>query len=180
MVAPRDLGYNICSRVIKPNMLPNLEETNKDIEAAVSRVEPVIIRKGQNIVNKGETVTPSQIELLNASGVLKQGIIDYKLLAGYSLLILMLGLLTALYIRNFHARIYYNKSSLLLIGTVVVLVLFLSLGANIISGYLAPVAAVSMLITMLLDAKVGFMVNVPVALLVALIADGNITVLFLA
>lgn len=176
----RDLGYNICSRVIKPNMLPNLEETNKDIEAAVSRVEPVIIRKGQNIVNKGETVTPSQIELLNASGVLKQGIIDYKLLAGYSLLILMLGLLTALYIRNFHARIYYNKSSLLLIGTVVVLVLFLSLGANIISGYLAPVAAVSMLITMLLDAKVGFMVNVPVALLVALIADGNITVLFLS
>jgi putative nucleotidyltransferase with HDIG domain len=176
----RDLGYNICSRVIKPNMLPNLEETNKDIEAAVSRVEPVIIRKGQNIVNKGETVTPSQIELLNASGVLKQGIIDYKLLAGYSLLILMLGLLTALYIRNFHAQIYYNKSSLLLIGTVVVLVLFLSLGANIISGYLAPVAAVSMLITMLLDAKVGFMVNVPVALLVALIADGNITVLFLS
>ena len=176
----RDLGYNICSRVIKPNMLPNLEETNKDIEAAVSKVEPVIIRKGQNIVNKGETVTPSQIELLNASGVLKQGIIDYKLLAGYSLLILMLGLLTALYIRNFHAQIYYNKSSLLLIGTVVVLVLFLSLGANIISGYLAPVAAVSMLITMLLDAKVGFMVNVPVALLVALIADGNITVLFLS
>ena len=175
----RDLGYNICSRVIKPNMLPNLEETNKDIEAAVSRVEPVIIRKGQNIVNKGETITPSQIELLNASGVLKQGIIDYKPLAGYSLLILMLGLLTALYIRNFHARIYYNKSSLMLIGTVVVLVLFLSLGANIISGYLAPVAAVSMLITMLLDAKVGFMVNVPVALLVALIADGDITVLFL-
>jgi putative nucleotidyltransferase with HDIG domain len=175
----KELGYNICSRVIKPNMLLNTEETNKDIEAAISKVEPVIIKKGQNIVAKGQTVTPSQIELLSASGILKQGIIDYRLLAGYALLILMLGILTALYIRNFHSRIYYNRSNLLLIGTVVVLVLFISLGANIISGYLAPVAAVSMLITMLLDAKVGFMVNVPVALLVALIADGSITVLFL-
>ncbi|MDD3298763.1 MAG: HDIG domain-containing metalloprotein [Bacillota bacterium] len=175
----RQLGYSIADRVIKPNMLPSIEETNKDIEAAVSKVEPVIIRKGQNIVNRGDAVTRSQIELLNASGILKQGIIDYRLLAGYSMLILMLGILIALYIKNFHPRIYYNRSHLMLIGTVVVLILFISLGANIISGYLAPVAAVSMLITMLLDAKVGFMVNVPVAMLVALIADGSLTVLFL-
>lgn len=175
----RQLGYNIADRVIKPNMLPNLVETNRDIEAAVNRVEPVIIRKGQYLVNRGDTVTNAQIELLSASGILKQGIIDYRLLAGYSMLILMLGILIALYIKNFHPLIYNKRGNLLFIGTVVVLILFISLGANIISGYLAPVAAVSMLITLLLDAKVGFMVNVPVAMLVALIADGSLTVLFL-
>ena len=95
------------------------------------------------------------------------------------MLILMLGILIALYIKNFHPLIYNKRGNLLFIGTVVVLILFISLGANIISGYLAPVAAVSMLITLLLDAKVGFMVNVPVAMLVALIADGSLTVLFL-
>ena len=124
----KNLGYNICSKVIKPNMLPNLEETNKDIEAAVSRVEPVIIRKGQNFVIRGETVTASQIELLNASGILKQGIIDYKLFTGYALLILELGILTVLYIKNFHSHIYRNGAHLMLIGAVVVLVLFISLG----------------------------------------------------
>lgn len=175
----KQLGYNISDQVIKPNMLPNIEETNKDIEIAVSKVEPVIIRKGQHIVNRGETVTISQIDLLNASGILKQGIIDYRLLTGYAMLILMLIILIAIYIRNFHSRIYYNRSYLMLIGTVAVIILFISLGANIISGYLAPVAAVSMLLTMLLDAKVGFMVNVPVALLVSLIADGSLTVLFI-
>ncbi len=176
----RNIGYNISDRVIRPNMLPDTEETNKDINAAVNRVEPVIISKGQNIVSKGQALTSSHIELLKASGLLKQGFIDYKLLAGYALLIFIMGLLTALYIKNFRPDIYYNRSHLMLIGAVVILVLFISLGANIISGYLAPVAVVSMLITMLLDARIGFMVNVPVALLVALIADNSITVLFMA
>ncbi len=175
----RQLGYNISSKMIKPNMLPNYEETNKDIEVAIGKVEPVIIRKGQFIVNKGDRVTSSQIDLLNASGILKQGTIDYKLVTGYALLILILGVLVALYIKNFHVEIYYNKGNLMLIGTIAVLILFISLGANIISGYLAPVATVAMLITMLLDAKVGFIVNVAVALLVALIADSNLTVLFM-
>lgn len=175
----RQLGHSISNKVIRPNMLPNYEETNKDIQEAISRVEPIIIRKGQFIVNKGDMVTVSQIDLLSTSGILKQGIIDYKLLIGYALLILILGTLIALYIKSFHTQIYYNKGNIMLIGTIVVLILFISFGASIISGYLAPVATVSMLITMLLDAKIGFIVNVPVALLVALIADSSFTVLFM-
>ncbi len=180
MQSAKELGVGIASKVIRPNMLPNIEETNRDIEAALDRVEPVIIRKGQNIINRGDTVTPEQIELLSTSGILKQGVVDYKLLAGYSLLIFLLGLLTVLYIKYFHPGIYYNRSSLMLIGVITILVLFISLGANVISAYLAPVAAVSILITILLDAKLGVMISIPVALLVALIAENSTVVLFLA
>jgi hypothetical protein len=176
----RELGYNISDRVIRPNMLPNTEETNRDIEAAINRVEPVIIRKGQNIINRGETVSPSQIELLRSSGILRQGFFDYKLLAGYSLLIFVLGLLTVLYIKYFHPGIYNNRGNLMLIGVITTLALFISLGANIISAYLAPVAAVSILITILLDARLGIMISIPVALLMGLIAESSATVLFLA
>lgn len=175
----RDLGYNISIKVIKPNMLPNIEETKKDIDAAVSKVQPVVIKKGQNIVSRGERVTQSKIELLKASGLLGEGFIDMSLFSGYALLILVLEVLSALYLRYFHKDIYRNNSSLMLIGLIVIVVTFISIGSNIISSYLLPSAAASMLITILLDARVAIFINLPVAIIAALLAgESSIVVIF--
>jgi hypothetical protein len=176
----KDLGYNISVKVIRPNLLPNMKETNRDIDAAISQVEPVVIKKGQNIVNKGEELTWSHIELLKASGLLKESLIDIRLLIGYGLLTFILGLLTAIYIKYFHRSIYKNRGNLMLIGLITILILFISMGANVISKYLIPIPAISMLITILLDARVAIMVNVPVSMLVGLIAGNDITVIFIA
>ncbi len=169
----KDLGYNLSSKVIRPNMLPDTEGTQKDIDIAVSQVEPVVIHKGQNIVSRGEGITEAHIELLKASGLLKEGLIDIRLAGGYALLVFVLQLLTVLYIRHFHNRIYENTGNLLLIGLITVMVLFISLGINVISSYLIPTAAIPMLIAVLLDPRVAVMVNFAMAVLVGLMAGSN-------
>jgi len=177
----KDLGCNISVSVIRPNMLPDIEGTQKDIDNAIGQVEPVVIKKGQNIVSRGELINEAQIEILKASGLLKEGIIDIKLITGYALLIFILELLTVLYLKNFHRKIYQNTGNLMLIGFITIIVLFVSLGANIISSYLIPTAAISMLITILLDVRVAILVNFSVAVLVGLLAGSyDISVMIVA
>ncbi|MBA1337183.1 MAG: HD domain-containing protein [Firmicutes bacterium] len=178
--ALKELGYNISVSVIRPNLLPNTEETNKDIDRAIGQVEPVIIKKGQNIVAKGERLTEAHMELLKASGLLKESFIDIRMLAGYGLLLFILGLLTAFYLKYFHRPIYKNKGNLMLLGLIIILILFICMGASIISMYMVPVSAISMLITILLDARAAIMINIPVSILVGLIVGNETAVLVMA
>jgi putative nucleotidyltransferase with HDIG domain len=176
----KDLGYNISVGVIRPNLLPDEEETKRDLEEAARSVTPVIIRKGQNIVNKGEVLTRAHIDMLKNAGLLKESFVDLRLLTGYGVLILILTVLTVLYIKYFHRPIYVNRGNLMMIGLITVVILFVSFGSSMLSKYLAPVPAISMLITMLLSPRLAIMITLPIAISMGLLAGNDITVVFTA
>ena len=88
------------------------------------------------------------------------------------------------FIRRYYPEIYKNDMLLLLLGLVFVLVISISRFLTIIKvgdqpalgnliGYLAPVAAGSMLIAILLDDHLAYFMTLIIALYVGLLTEGN-------
>ena len=93
---------------LQPNIVFDQEATRIKQDAAAEAVQPVIYKKGQNIVMKGEVVTPSQYAVLDSLGMLDQpaSTIDYSLAA--ILYIALLFAVYVIYVLNFEKKLAEN------------------------------------------------------------------------
>ena len=107
-------------------------------------------------------------------GLLRTGR-DYGALAGRTLLVLAIVVLMVVYLHQNRSHVLESTSLLGLLGCVLVTVLLLgrlfSLPAWPPAPYLNPSALVGLLLTLLIDARVGGMAAVVAAVLLAVISD---------
>ncbi len=170
---------------LRPNLIYNEEKTNLAILEAKEAVAPVqkTIKAGEIIVREGNRVTEEQISILEQLGIQRTN--DYTLtLIGTSLFVLLTFWLVIEFVRRYYPEIYRNDMLLLLLGLIFVLIIsitrFLTVikvgdqpGVGNLIGYLAPVAAGSMLIAILLDDRLAYFVTFIMALYVGLLTEGN-------
>jgi len=170
---------------LRPNLLYNEDSTNKAISEAMEAVAPVqkTIKAGEIIVREGDRVTEEQISILEQLGIQRTG--NYGLtLIGTGLFVLLTFWLVIEFVRRYYPRIYRNDMLLLLIGMIFVLIISFTRFLTAIKvgyqpdignlmGYLAPVAAGSMLIAILLDDRLAYFITFFMALYVGLLTDGN-------
>jgi len=170
---------------IKPNLVFNKEATDKAIKEAMDAVKPVqkTIKAGEKIVREGERVTPEQISTLEQLGIQRSK--SYPLtLVGTAIFVLLTFWLTIEFIRRYYKKIYENHMLMLLLGLIFILILsitrFLTIikigelpDINALIGYLAPVAAGSMLVAILLDNRLAYFLTMIMALYVGLLTEGN-------
>ncbi len=167
IVAAGDIG----SAFIESNYYYDEEATETLRAEAVAAVEPVTIKKiqGEVILREGETVLQDHLKILSELGLLKDRI-DIAKVFGTTLFILSLLAIFALYVHRFESSLYANNALLLLFG---LLLLFVSLIAKMIapyfSSYLIPVAAVSMIATIVLSSNMGL-----IMVLIATLTVGQI------
>jgi len=168
---------------IRPNMIYNQEATTKAIKEAEDAVEPVhkTVKTGEIIVREGDRVTAEQISVLEQLGI--QRTQSYTLtMLGLAAFVLISLWLVREYLKRYHKEIYKNDSLMLLLGLIVAIVLLLSRvmtviqiaerpDINAMSGYLAPVAAGSMLIAILIDNRLAYFMTMLIALFVGLLTD---------
>ncbi len=174
------LGIKVGVPAIKANMLYDPIRTTEEKEKAADKVEKVMLRKGQFIVQEGQPVTEYQIELLKDLGLIKDDYIDIPLFVGIALIIIFtLGLIIA-YLVFFEKKIVDNIRDLLLISTVICLVLFLSYITSYFNKYFIPVAMGGMLLTILLNSRTGIIVNVVLAILAGLLLEMDLGVVIVA
>lgn len=175
------LGNELIQRVIKPNLKLDEEETRKRQQEAMERVEPIkrTIRKGEIIIREGKVVTEEDIQLLEALG-LRRPQVNIAILSGLVLIVAIIMSVYGLYFHYYHRRIVDDESLLILIGLLVVLITGL---ARVITffpishpGYLVPVASVSILLAMLIDYQMAIVLNMGIAVLVALVTQGGLPV----
>lgn len=180
-----DIISLIVIKTVRANMIYDQETTEKAMNEARNMVKPVQknIKAGEIIVREGERVTAEQISVLEQLGIQRSK--SYSLtLIGTILFILLLFFLLLEYMKHNHRKVYYDEKLLLLLGLIFILVILLSRlvtiveipnrpNINAMTGYLAPVAAGSMLIAILIDGKLAYFMTVIMALYVGMMFGGN-------
>ncbi|MEN6326165.1 MAG: HDIG domain-containing metalloprotein [Syntrophomonas sp.] len=170
---------------LKPNLIFNQEATDKAIAEARESVQAVqkTVKAGEIIVREGDRVTAEQISILEQLGI--QRTRSYPLtILGSGLFVLLTFWLIIEFLRRYYRSIYENERLMLLIGLIFIIILlitrFLTIikisdqpGINTLMGYLAPVAAGSMLVAILLDNRLAYFLTMIMSIYVGLLNEGS-------
>ena len=159
---------------IKPNMLIDTEITEANREKARQAVNPEMLVKREVIVREGEIVTEAQYQMISNLGLLADNKIDVPLVAGLTLIMLMVCGTIVLYLYMFRMNILMDSKRFVLLWIIIVLQVCLSLLVRGLNSYLMPVALGSILIATLIDSKTALFVNCVLSFMTSMLvsADG--------
>ncbi|WP_051569114.1 HD family phosphohydrolase [Alkaliphilus transvaalensis] len=177
----KELSIAIINATIRPNQFFDPEGTDQKRQEARESIERQMIKKGEIILREGEIITADRHALLQELGLLI-GVsqIDVMLYAGVALIVLVLELMIIAYIYVFNRELLDKIGRLFMIAIIFICVLIISKVLSVISIYLMPVAAAAMLWAILTDARLSFLLNLCLTLVVSVITGNDITFLFMA
>ncbi len=181
----RDVIKIICINSLRANLIYNESATNKALKEATDAVQPVqkTIKAGEIIVREGDRVTPEQISILEQLGIQRSKSYIATLI-GTSIFVMLTFWLVLEFLRRHYEQFYRNDMMMLLIGLIFILVIAFARFVTIIkigdnpelhhlAGFLAPVAAGSMLIAILLDNRMAYFMTIIMALYVGFLTQGD-------
>ncbi|MDD4570737.1 MAG: phosphohydrolase, partial [Tepidanaerobacteraceae bacterium] len=152
----KSIGEEIALLTIRHNMVYDREATEKQQQEAMDVIAPVKIIPNQVLIEKGTIITEEHRELLKEMGLLaRDRRADLSLLVGILCISGLLEGILAFAVYYFHRDIYNNNLYLTLLVIVILSTLIISLGIKSISNYLIPLAAGSMLISILINPQVA-------------------------
>jgi len=174
------LVSEVAQNFIVPNRARNDPATEQARAEARSKVEPRQrdIEAGQTIIRQGEVVTPLQIEALNQLN-LRQSQLGWGDLGSALLIALAAAGLLGLYLWRFEAELLNRPRHLLLL--LLLLALFLLVAKFMVPNrtvlpYVFPVAALSMLLTVLLGPGLAVTTTIMLAGLIGVLAGGSLEI----
>ncbi len=152
----KNVGGEIALLLIRPNMVYDREATERQQEEAMDAITPVKVFSNQILIEKGTVITHEHHKMLKELGLLaRDKKADISLVIGiFCISGLLVGGL-AFAIRCFHRNIYDNNLYLILLVLIILSTLIISLGVKTISDYLIPLAAGSMLISILINPQIA-------------------------
>lgn len=177
-----DVLRSIVYSQIKPNLFIDNEKMEENIKETQKNVQKEIIKKNQIIIKEGEPVTERQVEILKELGLLNNGLTKSYIVSFISLAVLVALVLFIQYsyIAKERADVFKNTKLIVLISSINILTIMLSLGLNIISAYLIPIACGAMLMTILIDYRISLVVNLLNLVFVSIVISFNPAVIVLA
>ncbi len=164
------LGINIGVPRLKANLLYDPDKTMEEKQKAADSVEKVIYKKGQFIVQAGQPVTEAQIDMLAELGLLKNDTVDAPLITGIAMSVLICVGFGVIYLIFFERDLLLKPHIVLMISTILCLVLGLTYVTTLLNSYLLPTAMAGMLLSVLVNTRVGIIINAIAALLIGLMS----------
>ncbi len=162
----------LINEAVQVNQLYSPEKTRRAEQQAMAGVSPVmtIIPKGAAVVREGEIVTKDDIRVLAELGLYKPKLQPTRVLGVVLLVALGLTIIFGYMYRDrrdlLMSRRYLAVLGIIMVATATICRLLLE-----VSPYLAPVAIASVLVTTLMDRRLGLLVTGVLALLVGVMAD---------
>jgi putative nucleotidyltransferase with HDIG domain len=161
-----------------PNSFPNPTATEEARAEARQAVEPVYItlEEGEIIIREGEVADPVIWEALVKLGLL-QPRVEWRDIVVRVLFTALLTFILALYLTTLHPAFWGNWRDMLLLGvfsTVAILAAKLMIPGHVVLGYLFPFAAISMLLTALVDTEIAIVLTAILSPLIGFIAGGSL------
>lgn len=181
----KNIGMILSKYILKPNRTINAETTRakKELayEIALNNPENIeIIKKGDRILSKGDTVTEDKLKILEELNLVEtSGKFDAAFSAGILIIILLLSLLLILYMNNFCKKVFYNRNDLILLSLVVLFTLVAARFIFEISTLAIPIFIAAALISILLDLRLALIVNFMLTLAISLMTNGEMKFIFL-
>ena len=159
--------------LIQPNSFYNEQKTAELREQARAAIQPVTKRfkRGESIVRRGEIVIAEDIEALEQLGLARNEWTWWIVLQAFLFTLVLIGLIS-LAINRFLPQLSSNNNQIAFLALAAILWLFAAklmvtrTGTNEWMTYLYPLAALSMLITLLVDLRVGIIFTMAFGLII--------------
>ena len=182
----RELGYDLIIEFMIPNLIYDKETTDRRQNASLDRVprSKGIVLKDEMIVNANQRITEEDLQKLQSLAVeiskenrtlgIKDSIITY---IGRLLIIGILISYFFTFLLIYRSHIFEKWQLLLVIAFIYVFIVVI---ANIFvyqldfSEFLIPVTVAAMLLTILFDARIGFMGTTSIVLLVGIMIGNDL------
>lgn len=162
--AAQALVLDAAERAFRPSLVYSASQTAKQRVQAMAKVAPAYIVPGDVVVVRGTRVTVAEMEILRELGLI-QGRGNGGALGGALILsLIMLGLVVG-YLWRFDSRRLAEGTTVWTLGLTGLGVLLIGRLVMPFSGYLVPLAAASILTTILLDARIATLFTVVLALI---------------
>jgi len=163
---------DLVNKLLMPNVMLNIKETEKRKKAAVASVEPVreTIRKGQVIVRRGDVITAAQINVLDEVGLHKGQVNEYRIL-GLAIFVIVVMAILLMFLYKFEHPIYVKDLLLVLLGLIMIIALCLAKVASYYSYFAGPIATGALLAAILIHPRVGMVASLALAMLFGVIVD---------
>lgn len=176
----REITADIGVKLIKPNHFLDEKRTEEYKNQVKKEIEPVIIKKNQNIVMRGTVITSEHIELMKKAGLMKEKFAsDLTIYFGVAALVIIMEMLIGIYIYKFRINVYNDNSKLLIISILLCINAIFVIGGNVISVYLVPAGLVAMLICLIFDPLLALVVSIPSTILAACVTNFNLEVVII-
>lgn len=178
----KNIGNILAKALLKPNSIVDQEMTDQKREeaynTAMENKNKQIITEGSRIISYGDIVTKDKLEVLKELNLLETGKLDYSFAGGTFLIVLLLSFLLILYLHHFCRKIIPGTKEIVLLCVIILLTLAFAWLLNPVNPFLIPVFFAPMLISILLDLRLGIITNILIALAILLITNGNIAFFF--
>jgi putative nucleotidyltransferase with HDIG domain len=181
-------AQEVVADAVQPNLVLDRKETDRRKKAAREAIKPVITTKldGEVLVNKGEVVTPDEVDLLKSLGFKKATFTPLNILFTAIFVLLLLGAVS-MYLGKFR-RLFYDSPGLLVLlgGSIVVFAAVakvLTVAARSWSplwGFLMPSAAIAMIVGVLFDSGTALVMVAMCGLVTGVVTGGNFSLVSLS
>jgi putative nucleotidyltransferase with HDIG domain len=187
LAGPYDsFSKGVVDRFLRPNTFVNYELTQQKQEEAMASVPPTMIsvKEGEKLIGEGEIVTEEHYIKLQALGLIREKPLLTTVL-GIFLLVAMLMTAVLIYLYQQNREIYEHAGHLYLLGIIVLVVM--GVGKAIIAinvtqwpefgaqfGYMVPIAAAGMLISILLDSRLAVLMVAVLSLLLGVMTENQL------
>lgn len=178
----KNIGSIMAKALIKPNSVIDEGMTDKKkIEVYNDAMKNKLrIQEGTRILSFGDIVTEDKLAVLKELNWLETGKLDYSFTGGILAVILILAFMLVLYMHFFCKKFLEGRKELILLCVIILLDLVAAWLLNPIAPLLIPVFIAPMLISILLDIRLGIVVNLILAMAISLITKGDQGFLFTA
>lgn len=182
----RELGYDIIVEFMKPNLLYDLDLTEKRQKESISKVPRShgVVLENELIVDANMRITEEVLSKLNslsyAVSLQQERSGFYKLFGSFLGRLILLSVIISLFFAFlvvYRVSIFHDWKMVLLISLIFLLQILL---ANIVviqlgwSEFLIPVTVGAMSLTILFDSRIGFMATTSLAIMIGLMVGQNI------
>ncbi len=158
---------------LRPNMFFDEEGTSAARDKAEAAVEPVMYKKGQNVVVANEIVTQAQYEVIAKLGLLEDDSVDLSLYLGLAIVVTLVFVQLLIYMLLLEKDIIKQPKLILMIVCVLLVILGVGVIFRRINVYLIPLQLGVFLFALLLNQRFAIVCNTSLAVLVGLLATGD-------
>ena len=182
----RDLGYSLVVEFMKSNIIFDRETTERRQKARQDRVprNKGIILKNERIVDANTRITDDELQKLSSLSVaLNKKSIEgenFELLLAYMGRILVIGIIVSFFftfLLTYRNQIFEDWRMVLLIALIFTIEVGLGylFGSRLaLSEYLIPTTVAAMVLTIMFDARIGYMGITSVILLLGILIGNNV------
>lgn len=170
----KNAGYNIISQVLKPNMLIDTDSMEKAAQDAMDAVAPVVISKGQNIVNEGDPITPEIYDILDKLGLVRTTLYErIPPVIGALISVAAVFLAGILFLTTAYKQKLQDRKNVVLLFTLFAFTIILAWVLQGMSFVFVPVILFTMVAAILLDEGLAVGFNITVSIVAAMVCMGD-------